>query len=91
MQRATPLAWQAVCALGRGTSLHPSCVFVHMLILVATTLGAVQVKFGGILGRFCNLLLLQHGAPGEGKSVALWLSLQALYCYDKARDRRTRK
>ena len=86
MLRVCPLAWRVAQALGRATSLHPSCVFVHLLILVATTLHAVQIKFGGILGRFCNLLMIQHGAPGEGKSVALWLSLQILYYYDKVRE-----
>ena len=89
--RACPLGWRVSRALARATSLHPSCVFIHLLILVATTLGAVKVNFGGILGRVCNLLMIQHGAPGEGKSVALWLSLQILYYYDKLRDDRAKK
>ena len=87
MRRATPLAWAVAAALGRATSLHPSCVYVHLLLLVATTLGAVQVKYGGILGRFCNLLMLQHGQPGDGKSVALWLDLQNLHYYDQVREK----
>ena len=91
MQHSTPLAWRVASALGRATSLHPSCVFVHLLILVATTLSAVQVRYGGILGRFCNLLMVQHGAPGEGKSVALWLSLQIMYYYDMVREKWSKK
>ena len=87
MRRAAPLTWKIAEALGRATSLHPSCVFVHLLILIATTLGAVQIKYGGILGRFCNLLMLQRGAPGDGKSIALWLDLQVLHHYDHVRTK----
>ena len=32
---ATPLMWKVAVALGRATSLHPSCVYVHIMILIA--------------------------------------------------------
>jgi len=86
IRSSTPIAWKLSCALGRAASLHPSCVYVHMLLLIALTLNAVVIKYSGLLGRFCNLLLLQHGPPGDGKSVALWLSQQILAYYDKKRD-----
>ena len=57
-----------------------------MLILVSLTLNALQTRYGGILGKFPNLLMLQHGAPGEGKSVALWL-FQILYFFDELRTK----
>ena len=40
-----------------------------------------SVRFGGILGKFPNLVMLQHGEPGDGKSIALWV-LQVLYYFD---------
>ncbi|CAK0800291.1 unnamed protein product, partial [Prorocentrum cordatum] len=90
-RRATPLMWKVASALGKATSLHASCVYVHLMILVATTLGAVQLRYGGILSRHCNLLMLQHGEPGDGKSVALWLDVQVLGFYDMIRERRSKK
>ena len=60
-------------------------MFVHMLCLVALTLNAVQVKYSGLLGKFCNLMVLQHGPPGDGKSIALWLDLHILSFFDKLR------
>ena len=88
-RRASPLMWAIATALGRATSLHPSCVYVHILLLISTTLGAVQLKYGGILGKHCNLLMLQHGEPGDGKSVALWLDVQILSYYDQVRGEET--
>ena len=85
MSRAAPHAWELCAALGRATSLSSACVFTHMLILVSLTLNALQTRYGGILGKFPNLLVLQHGAPGEGKSVALWLVFQILYFFDELR------
>ena len=32
--------------------------------------------YSGILGVFPNLLINQHGASGDGKSVALWYDTQ---------------
>ena len=90
-RRASPLMRAIAIALGRATSLHPSCVYVHMLLLIATTLGAVQLKYGGILARHCNLLMLQHGEPGDGKSVALWLDVQILSYYDQVREARAKR
>ncbi|CAK0858472.1 unnamed protein product, partial [Prorocentrum cordatum] len=90
-RRATPLMWKVASALGKATSLHASCVYVHLMILVATTLGAVQLRYGGILSRHCNLLMLQHGEPGDGKSIALWLDVQVLGFYDMIRERRSKK
>lgn len=80
-----PLAWKVCCALAQAASLHPGCMFVHMLCLVALTLNAVQVKYSGLLGKFCNLMVLQHGPPGDGKSIALWLDLHILSYFDKLR------
>ena len=74
-------------ALAGATSLDAGCTYVHMKLLVAMTLGGVQVKYGGILGKFSNLLMIQHGAPGDGKSIALWLACQILYYYDDMRTR----
>lgn len=62
--------------------MHQSCVFVHLLIMLSLVLNAVQVRFGGILGKFPNIVMLQHGEPGDGKSIALWLVLQVLYYFD---------
>ena len=75
-------------ALGKATSLGTDCVFTHLLILVSLVLNAVYTKCGGILGEFPNLLMIQHGAPGEGKSVALWLVFQILYYFDSVRTKR---
>lgn len=80
-----PLAWKVCCALAHAASLHPGCMSVHMLCLVALTLNAVQVKYSGLLGKFCNLMVLQHGPPGDGKSIALWLDLHILSFFDKLR------
>ena len=83
---AMPLTWRLSSAVGKATSLHVSCVFVHLVVLISTALDAVQVRYGGILGKFSNLLMLQHGAPGDGKSIALWLMVQVLSYFDKVRD-----
>ena len=77
-----PCSWSFAGALARATSLHQSCVFVHLLIMLSLVLNAVQVRFGGILGKFPNIVMLQHGEPGDGKSIALWLVLQVLYYFD---------
>jgi hypothetical protein len=87
MSRAAPHAWECAAALGRATSLSTSCVFTHMLIVLSLVLNAIQSKYGGILGKFPNLLMIQHGAPGEGKSVALWLVFQILYYFDSLRTK----
>ena len=49
------------------------------------------MRYGGILGRHCNLLMIQHGEPGDGKSVALWLDVQILSHYDQVREKRAKK
>jgi hypothetical protein len=85
-ETSLPLAWRLSSALAEAASLAPSSMFVHMLILVALTLRAVQVKYSGLLGRYCNLVMLQNGAPGDGKSVQLWFNTQVTMYYDKCRD-----
>ncbi|CAK0804108.1 unnamed protein product, partial [Prorocentrum cordatum] len=90
-RRASPLMWAIATALGKATSLRPSCVHVHILLLIATTLGAAQLKCGGILARHCNLLMLQHGESGDGKSIALWLDVQILSYYDQGREARAKR
>jgi hypothetical protein len=35
--------------------------------------------------------MLQHGEPGDGKSVALWLDVQILSFYDQAREARAKR
>ena len=30
VEKATPLLWAVAAAMARATSLHPSCVYVHM-------------------------------------------------------------
>eukprot|EP00959_Pyramimonas_sp_CCMP1952_P063483 1326750-Pyramimonas_sp.AAC.1 len=35
--------------------------------------------------------MIQHGPPGDGKSVALWLDVQVLAFFDMIRERRTKK
>ena len=87
---ATPLMWAVAEALARATSLHTACVYTHLMLVISLPLGAVQLKYGGILGRFCNMLVLQHGEPGEGKSVIAWLTRQILYYYDKKREESAR-
>ncbi|CAK0814291.1 unnamed protein product [Prorocentrum cordatum] len=84
---SSPLACSVAGAVGRATSLHPSCVHVHLVILMSLVLDAVQVKYGGILGKFSNPLMIQHGAPGDGKSIALWLVFQVLAYFDKIRNK----
>ena len=82
-----PCSWSFAGALARATSLHQSCVFVHLLIMLSLVLNAVQVRFGGILGKFPNIVMLQHGEPGDGKSIALWLVLQVLYYFDTSKTK----
>eukprot|EP00959_Pyramimonas_sp_CCMP1952_P153523 3211965-Pyramimonas_sp.AAC.1 len=38
--------WKVASALGNATFLRVSCAYVHLMILVATTFGAVQLKYG---------------------------------------------
>eukprot|EP00435_Cladocopium_sp_Y103_P029585 s1478_g7.t1 len=87
MAKNAPCSWQFAGALARATSLDQSCVFVHLLIMLSLVLNAVQVRFGGILGKFPNLVMLQHGEPGDGKSIALWLVLQVLYYFDSIKTK----
>ena len=87
MAQTVPCSWQFAGALARATSLHQSCAFVHLLIMLSLVLNAVQVRFGGILGKFPNILMLQHGEPGDGKSIALWLVLQVLYYFDTIKSK----
>ena len=69
----SPLAWRVAEAVGKATSLHVSCVYVHMVILISLVLSGVQVKYGGILGKFSNPLMIHIGAPGAGKSIIMRL------------------
>ena len=55
--------------------------------MLSLVLNAVQVRYGGILGKFPNILMLQHGEPGDGKSIALWLVLQVLYYFDNIKTK----
>ena len=87
MEQAAPLAWKCAAALGSATSWATECVFTHLLILISLVLNALSTKYGGILGKFPNLLMIQHGAPGEGKSVALWMMFQILYYFDSLRTK----
>ena len=73
VRRSSPLAWKVAEALGRATSMDASCVYTHLLLLDAVTLNGLMVKYGGILGKFSNLIMIQHGPPGDGKSVIVWL------------------
>ena len=86
---SSPLAWRVAAAVGKATSLHVSCVYVHLVILISLVLSAVQVKYGGILGKFSNPLMIQHGAPGDGKSIQMWLHFQVLALFDKVRNKVT--
>ena len=85
MKTAAPCSWELAADLGKATSLGTDNVFTHLLILVSLVLNAVYAKYGGIIGKFPNLLMIQHGAPGEGESVALWLVFQILYYFDSVR------
>lgn len=87
-RKNAPCSWQFAGALARATSLHQSCIFVHLLIMLSLALNAVQVRFGGILRKFPNILMLQHGGPGDGKSIALRLVLQVLYYFDSIQTKR---
>lgn len=81
------ISWKYAGALARATSLHQTCVYVHLLIMLSLVLNAVQVRYGGILGKFPNLLMIQHGEAGDGKSIALWLILQILYYFDSIKTK----
>ena len=87
VESSSPLAWRVATAVGRATSLHPPCVYVHLIIRMSLVLGAVQVSYGGILGKFANPLMIQHGSPGDGKSIGLWLVVQILAYVDKVRNK----
>ena len=66
-----PLAWKVCCALAQAASLHPGCMFVHMLCLVALTLNAVQVKYSGLLVlQFDGLATWSAGGRQEHSAVA---------------------
>ena len=41
----------------------------------------------GIFGKFSNPLMIQHGAPGDGKSIVMWLIFQVLAHFDKVRNK----
>lgn len=81
------ISWKYAGALARATSLHQTCVYVHLLVMLSLVLNAVQVRYGGILGKFPNLLMIQHGEAGDGKSIALWLILQILYYFDSIKTK----
>ena len=83
MAKNAPCSWKFAGALARATSLDQSCAFVHLLIMLSLVLNAV--RFGGILGKFPNLVMLQHGEPGDGKSIALWL---VKYYFDSIKTKR---
>ena len=57
IRRASPLAWRYSEALARATSLDAGCEYTYNLLLVADTLNALQVKYGGILVKFPNLIV----------------------------------
>ena len=68
-----PLAWKVCCALAQADSLHPGCMFVHMLCLVALTLNAVQVKILWLAGKilqFDGLATWSAGGRQEHSAVA---------------------
>lgn len=73
MEQKKPLMWKLSSALGRAASLHPSCMFVYTMMLVALTLNAVQVKYSGLLGRFSNILLLQAGLKTQRPLPLRWV------------------
>ena len=85
LRTCAPKAWRLAEAFGRASSSHASAMFVQLMVLVSLTLNAVQVKYSGLLGRFSNLVVIQHGPPGDSKSVILCVCLQILYYYDKKR------
>ena len=64
LSTCAPRAWRLASAYGRASSCHTSAIFTQLLVLISLTLGAVQVKYSGLLGRFSNLVLIQHGPPG---------------------------
>ena len=53
--------------------------------MVALELDALQAKYSGLSGRFCNRVTVQTGAPADGKSVALWVDVQILKYFDQIR------
>lgn len=79
-----PCSWQEVW-LELEVRIKAASLFVHLLIMLSLVLNVVQVRYGGILGKFPNLVTLQHGEPGDGKSIALWLVLQVLYHFDSVK------
>ena len=74
-----PISWNLAVGLGRGLSLHPSRTYMHKLALGSLRLNAVKVNYSGILGVFPNLLIIDYGASGDGKSPGLWLDTQVMH------------
>lgn len=79
VRAARPLMWKLAEGLSQGLSLHPGRQFMHLMALGSLRLNAVKVDYSGILGVFPNLLLIDVGASGDGKSIGLWMDTQVMH------------
>eukprot|EP00969_Alexandrium_andersonii_P136505 6039341-Alexandrium_andersonii.AAC.1 len=54
-------------------------------------LKAVKIDYSGPLSAFCNVLFVQRGPPGSGKSIWVWFQMQGLQAWSRrAEDRDVR-
>ena len=49
------------------------------------------MNYSGILGVFPNVMVIAHGASGDGKSVALWMDTQIMHFWRKKTLKRLKK
>ena len=52
---------------------------MHSLTRSSLRLNSVKVNYSGILGMFPNLLIMDVGASGDGKSIGLWMDTQCMH------------
>ena len=76
MAKYVPLSWNLSTAIAGGLSLDAGCEYCHILTNASLRLSCVKVPYSGMLGVFPNIMVLQDGASGDGKSIGLWFDTQ---------------
>jgi hypothetical protein len=76
---STAVTWKVCEGLARGLSVDPARVYVHYLAMGSLFLSSLKTHYSGVLGIFPNLMLNDHGASGDGKSIALWFDTQVMH------------
>ena len=90
IQTNRPYSWKLATALAKGISLAPSSVHVNLLVQVSSMLNAVKLHYSGILAVFANLIVVQHGATGDGKSINVWFASQVAQTWQRRAEKRER-